>query len=300
MVSETFASGFDRIVSSDASLELVAGDLIFTEGPVWNGKEGYLVWVDIIGDTIYKWVPGQQPTVIMHPSSKANGMTYDQEGRLVVAGWSSRSVWRWEHDGSTVTLASHYQGKKLNTPNDIVVKSDSSIYFTDMAGGLNLPGHQVGDLQRYLEHQGVYRIDPSSGELTLLVDDMEAPNGLCFSPDESLLYVNDTRRRHIRVWDVRADGTIANSRLFAELIGNDLGIPDGMKVDSEGNVYCTGPGGMWVMDPSGNPLGRVKVPEQLANFAWGDDDLRTMYFTSRTSVYRMKLKIPGISVYPKP
>ena len=144
----------------------------------------------------------------------------------------------------------------------------------------------------------MYRIDPSSGELTLLVDDMEAPNGLCFSPDESLLYVNDTRRRHIRVWEVQPDGTIGNGRIFAELVGNDLGIPDGMKVDAEGNVYCTGPGGMWVMDPSGAPLGRVKVPEQLANFAWGDDDLRTMYFTSRTSVYRMKLKIPGISVWP--
>ena len=300
MVTEMFSPGFERIVSERATFELVAGGFIFTEGPVWNGREEYLVWTDIIGDTIWRWVPGEGTSVIMRPSGKADGMTYDHKGRLVVAGWGSRTVWRWEHDGSTVTLASHYQGKKLNTPNDIVVKSDGAIYFTDPSGGLIREGHQGGDLQKYLDYEGVYRLNPEDSTLTLLLDDMVVPNGLCFSPDESLLYINDSRRRHIRVFDVQPDGTISNGRLFAEYTHDDLGGPDGMKVDVEGNVYCTGPGGVWVMDPQGNPLGRVKTPEQCANFAWGGKDLRTMFFTARTSVYRMRLNIPGISVYPAP
>lgn len=298
MVIEKFAPGFEHIVPSDAAMEKIAGGFIFTEGPVWNGREENLVWVDIIGDTIYKWTPGQGQEVLIRPSGHANGTTLDSQGRLLVAGWSERTVWRLEHDGSIVTLASHYQGQKLNTPNDIVVKSDGSIYFTDPSGGLNLVGHQGQDLQKYLDCEGIYRIDPNDLTLTRVIEDFESPNGLCFSPDESLLYVNDTRRRHIRVFEVQSDGTLRNGRLFAELIGDDLGIPDGMKVDVEGNVYCTGPGGVWVMDPQGNPLGRIKVPEDSANFGWGGSDWSSLYITARTSVYRMKLNIPGVPVYP--
>lgn len=298
MVTEAFSPGFDRIVSDQATVELLAGGFIFTEGPVWNGRDGYLVFTDIIGDAIHKWEPGKGISVIISPTGKADGMTYDREGRLVVAGWGNRTVWRVAHDGSVNTLASHYRGEKLNTPNDIVVKSDGSIYFTDPSGGLTNVGMHGEDVQKYLDYEGVYRLDPDDGTMTLLIDDMEGPNGLCFSPNESLLYVNDSRQRLIRVWDVRPDGTLSNGRLFAEVVGDDLGNPDGMKVDMEGNVYCTGPGGVWMIAPSGKPLGRIRTPEQCANFVFGGSDLKTIYFTARTSVYRTRVNIPGIPTYP--
>jgi gluconolactonase len=266
---------------------------------VWNRQDGYLVWTEIIGDTIYKWVPGEGTSVLMRPSGKADGMTHDLEGRLLVAGWSSRTVWRLERDGSTTTLASHYHGTKLNTPNDIVVKSDGFIYFTDPSNGIRNIGMDCEDVQKYIDYEGVYRLNPDNGSLTLLLDDMQNPNGLCFSPDESLLYINDTPRRHIRVFDMQPDGTISNGRLFSELIGDDPGAPDGMKVDVEGNVYCTGPGGVWVIDPRGNPLGRLLTPEHCANMCFGDQDLKTMYFTARSTIYRMRLNIPGIATYPR-
>ena len=299
MVTEAFTPAFRQLVPERATLEKVAGGFIFTEGPVWHGSGEYLVWTDIIGDTIWKWIPGQGTSIFMRPSGKADGMTYDHEGRLVVAGWSSRTVWRLEPDGSTTTLASHYQGKKLNTPNDIVVKSDGSIYFTDPSNGIRNTGMECYDIQKYLDYEAVFRLDLRDSSLTLLLDDMINPNGLCFSPDESLLYVNDTPRRHIRVFDVEPDGTISNGRLFAELIHDDPGGPDGMKVDVAGNLYCTGPGGVWVTDPKGNHLGRILTPEDCANFAFGGNDMKTMYFTARSSVYRMRLNMPGIPVYPR-
>ena len=298
MVTEAFTPDFRRLVPEQASLEKVAGGFIFTEGPVWHSSEEHLVWTDIIGDTIWKWTPGQGTSVLMRPSGKADGMTYDHQGRLVVAGWSSRTVWRLEPDGTTTTLASHYQGKKLNTPNDIVVKSDGSIYFTDPSNGIRNVGMECYDIQKYIDYEAVFRLDLEDNSLTLLLDDMINPNGLCFSPDESLLYINDTARRHIRVFDVEPDGTISNGRLFAELIHGDPGAPDGMKVDVEGNVYCTGPGGVWVTNPKGNHLGRILTPEHCANFAFGGSDMKTMYFTARSTIYRMQLSIPGIPVYP--
>jgi len=298
MDTEMFVPGFKRIVSGDAVLEKMAGGMIFTEGPVWHGIENCLYWTDIIGDTIRKWTPGQGTSIFMQPSGKADGMTLDHEGRLIVAGWSSRTVWRLEKDGSTTTLASHYEGKRLNTPNDIVVKSDGTVYFTDPSNGIRNVGMQGDDIQKYIDYEAVYRLDLEDSSLTLLLDDMINPNGLCFSPDESLLYINDTPRRHIRVFDMQPDGTISNGRLFADLIHDDGGAPDGMKVDVEGNVYCTGPGGVWVTDPQGNHLGRLLTPEHCANFAFGGPDMKTMYFTARSSLYRMRLQIPGISVYP--
>lgn len=294
MVTEAFSQGFDRIISDQAVVELVVGGFIFTEGPVWNASENYLVFTDIIGDTIHQWEPGKGLSVLVSPSGKADGMTYDFEGRLVVAGWGNRTVWRIEHDGAATTLASHYEGLKLNTPNDIIVKSDGAIYFTDPSGGLINVGMHGGDVQKYLEFEGVYRLDPNDGTLTLLIDDMVGPNGLCFSPDESLLYVNDSRESLIKVWDVQPDGTLSNGRLFIQISGDDHGVPDGMKVDAEGNVYSTGPGGVWIMDHDGKPLGRIKTPEDSANFVFGDSDLKTIYFTARTSVYRTRVNIPGI------
>ena len=214
----------------------------------------------------------------------------------MVAGWASRSVWRMDHDGSIVTVASHYQGKKINTPNDIVVKSDGSIYWTDPPMAMYIPGMAGDDLQRYLDFIGVFRLSPDGKTLTPVADDFENPNGLCFSPDESLLYINDTARRHIRVFDVKPDGTLSNGRLFYEARGDEPGNPDGMKVDVEGNVYCTGPAGIHVIDPKGNLLGRIKIPTHTTNMNWGDSDWRTLFITSRSCVYRVRLGIPGVPV----
>ena len=166
MSTEAFTSEFNRIVTEGETLEKIAGGFTFTEGPVWNGRDEYLVWTDIIGDAIYKWVPGQGTSIFMKPSGKADGMTYDHEGRLVVAGWSSRTVWRLEHDGSTTILASHFEGKKLNTPNDIVVKSDGSIYFTDPSNGIRNVGMELDDIQKYIDYEAVFRLNLEDSSLT--------------------------------------------------------------------------------------------------------------------------------------
>ncbi|MGE5618282.1 MAG: SMP-30/gluconolactonase/LRE family protein [Sphingomonadaceae bacterium] len=298
MDADMVSPGFERILPPNSQLDAIATGLYFGEGPVWNAREGALYWTEIGGDRIWKWTPGVGSQVFMNPSGKADGLTLDREGRLIVAGWSSRRVWRVEHDGSTTTLASHYLGVKLNTPNDVVVKSDGSIYWTDSAGGLYVPGFQYDgqDVQRYLDWQGVYRISKDGEDISLLVEDFGIPNGLCFSPDETLMYINDTERYHIRVFDVQSDGTLANGRVFYELVGNEPGHADGMKVDVEGNVYCSGPAGIHVVSPQGKLLGRLRVPGVVTNMAWGDSDWRTMFITTHTTVYRVRLSIPGIPV----
>ena len=290
------APGFERILPRDSELEVIAHDLYFGEGPVWNKRTGELFWVDIIGDTIWKRTPGRERQIVMRPSYKADGMTFDKEGRLLVAGWSWRRVWRMELDGTITTLCSQWDGKKLNTPNDIVVKSDGGIYFTDPSGALfNVQMHGE-DVQRYLDFHGVFRISPS-GETTLVIEDCVYPNGLAFSPDESLLYVNDTRQNLIRVWDVQPDGGVKNPRLFHKLVGPEPGVADGMKVDSEGNVYCTGPAGVHVIAPDGSLLGRIKVPGHSTNMGFGDVDWKGLYITTLSSVFRVRLGVPGIAVW---
>jgi len=193
------------------------------------------------------------------------------------------------------TLCSHYQGKKINGPNDIVVKSDGSIYFTDPSGGLHLVEMYGDDVQRYLDFHGVFRISPT-GEMNLIIEDCNYPNGLAFSPDESLLYVNDTRDFLIRVFDVQADGSVKNGRLFYKAVGTESGMPDGMKCDVEGNVYCTGPGGVHVISPAGKLLGRIRIPGHVTNFAFGDDDWRGLYMTTYTQLLHTRVGIPGVAV----
>jgi gluconolactonase len=293
---DRLAPGLDRIVDPDPPLDRIAHGLIFSEGPVWDQRGRQLFFVDIIGNTIWKWVPGVGRKIVLRPSDHANGMSFDRQGRLVVAGWSKRTIWRFEKDGSIITLASRYQGKKLNTPNDIVVRSDGSIYWTDSVGGLAIPGMVAEDVQRYLDVQGVFRLSPDGQEVRLVIEDCVYPNGLAFSPDESLLYVNDSRLGIIRVFDVRADGSVGPGRLFHKLAGNEPGVADGMKVDIEGNVYCTGPGGVHVIDPNGRGLGRLKISGHSTNMAWGGDDWRFLYVTTYNSVYRTRLKIPGVAV----
>ncbi len=268
-------------------MEKVAGGFEFTEGPVWV-PDGYLLFSDIPASTIYRWTPGSvSAEVFRAPSGRSNGLTLDREGRLLACE-HDRRLSRTEGDGSVVTLAERYEGKRLNSPNDVVVRSDGSIYFTDPPYGL--PRQEEG---RELDFNGVYRLAPD-GALTLLDDGFDRPNGLAFSPDERVLYVNDSRRGHILAFDVRVDGTLSNGRVFAELREpGEQGVPDGMKVDVRGNVFCTGPGGIWVLDAAGEPLGVIGVPEVPANLAWGDDDLKTLYITARTGLYRMRVRTGG-------
>jgi gluconolactonase len=289
------APGFERIAGTDPRLDQIAHGLYFGEGPVWDRRKKRFLWVDIIGDTIYEWTPGVGTKALVHPSSHANGMTFDREGRLNIAGWSQRTIWRIEHDGSFTTIADRYDGKKFNSPNDIVVRSDGSVYWTDSAGGLVIPGMVGEDMQRQLDIQAVFRLTPQS-DVKLTVEDTVYPNGLCFSPDEKILYVNDTRMAHIRAFDVEADGGVRNGRLFHQLSGTEPGVADGMKCDVEGNVYCTGPGGIHVIDPGGRLIGRLRVAGHCTNLAWGDDDWRSLYFTTYHGVHRTRLGIPGVAV----
>jgi len=208
----------------------------------------------------------------------------------------NRRVSRTEADGTVVTLASHYNGKRLNSPNDIVVKSDGRIYFTDPPYGLIIEGEGWEDRQE-LDYCGVFQISPGNGTLTLLIDDFARPNGLTFSPDESLLYIDDSERMHIRVFNVTQDGMITNGRIFAELKGDpEAGRPDGLKVDRVGNVYCTGPGGIWMFDPHGEHLGTISVPRKTTNLAWGDRDWKTLYVTCFDGLYKTRLSTPGIPI----
>ena len=292
---DMLAPGAERIIGKDPALEVIARNIIFGEGPVWDAANRQFFFTDIIGDTIWKWRPRAGLKRVLRPSAKANGLALDRENRLVVAGWGGRTVFRFEKDGSRTTLAARWEGKKLNSPNDIVVKSDGSVWFTDPPGGLLNVGMVAGDLQKYLDVQGVFRISPDGKAMTLVAEDNVYPNGLCFSPDEKLLYVNCSRERLIRVYDVKPGGTLGPARIFHRYLSPERGVPDGMKCDVEGNVYCTGPGGIYVHDPAGKVLARLKTPgHHPTNIAWGDDDWRSLYITMIGSAVRTRLNVAGV------
>jgi gluconolactonase len=286
-----------ELVDRDAEVERLGTGFTFTEGPIWNKEGRFLLFSDMPGDVRRRWDEENGVQEVMRPSNKGNGMTYDREGRLLVCEHSTSSLVRIDPDGTgsgREVLASHYDGKELNSPNDVIEASDGSIYFSDPWYG-RMPVFGV-ERDRELGFQGVYRIPPGGGDLQLLVDDFEQPNGLCFSPDESLLYINDTPRAHIRVFDRQPDGTIANGRMFFENIGSGVieeGIPDGMKCDERGNIYVTGPGGIWVISPEAEQLGVLEVPENTGNLNWGGDDWKELYIPSTTSVYRIRMKVAG-------
>jgi gluconolactonase len=286
---EAASPAFWKLIDKDARLEKVADGFQFTEGPVWN-PAGFLLFSDIPANQIVKSVPGAAPTAFRTPSGNSNGLTYDRAGRLLACEHSNRRVTRQEADGSLTVLASSYDGKKLNSPNDIVVRSDGTIYFTD-------PPYGIREEQKELPFQGVYKISPD-GKLTLLAQDFDRPNGIALSPDEKTLYVDDSARLHIRAFDVAPDGSISHGRILAELKSARQGVPDGMKVDRKGNLYVAGPGGVWVFDKRGKHLGTILMAELPANCGWGDADYRTLYLTARTGLYRIRLKIPGFITYP--
>ena len=267
---------------------LLAGGFRFTEGPVWH-PDGYLLFSDIPADTIYRLVPEGAAEPHVRPSRQSNGLTFDRQGRLLACEHAGRQVSRQAHGGAMETVVDSYDGKRLNSPNDLVVHSSGAIYFTDPPYGIDPdPGEQG--------FNGVYRVDPQ-GVLSLLIADFDRPNGLAFSPDESTLYVDDTRRRHVRAFDVGPDGSLSNDRVFVDMDVEAPGNPDGMKVDVEGNVYVTGGGGLWVVEPSGRRVGIVAFPELPANVAFGGPDNRTIYVTARTSVYRVQGRVAGIKAH---
>ncbi len=281
-----------ELVERGSEVERLATGFTFTEGPLWNPTEGYLLFSDMPGNVRRRFDPGGGVTEVMRPSNKCNGLVYDADGNLLVCEHLTSSLVRERPDGTRETIASHYEGKELNSPNDVIVASDGSILFSDpWYGRMPVFGEER---ERELGFQGVYRIPPGGGELQLLVSDYEQPNGLCFSPDESLLYINDTPKAHIRVYDVAADGSIEHGRMFYEGIGTGVveeGIPDGMKCDERGNIWVTGPGGIWVISAEGEHLGVIEVPENTGNLTWGGPDLRTLYIPSSTSLYGLETKV---------
>lgn len=267
--------------------EHLASGFQFTEGPIWR-PDGSLLFSDIPANRIYRWTPDGGADVWREPTGNANGLTLDRQNRLIACEHTGRRVSRTETDGTVVALADQYESGRLNSPNDVVVKSDGTVYFTD-------PPYGIQPEEREQSCNGVYRILPN-GALELLIDDFDRPNGLAFSPDESILYIDDSPRRHVRAFDVRSDGTLTNSRVFADMGHPQPGSPDGMKIDEAGNLYVTGATGVWVFESDGTHLGVIVTPERPANCAWGDDDRTSLYITARTSLYRVRVKVPGLPV----
>jgi gluconolactonase len=281
---------FHRLFPKDAKLQRIATGFQFTEGPIWFSEAEYLLFSDIPANKIFQVTEDDRVTIFRQPSGNSNGLTRDLQGRLIACEHSNRRVTRTEKDGSITVLADEFQGKKLNSPNDVVVKSDGSIYFTD-------PPYGIAPEEQEQPVQGVYRLSPDGKELSLVVEDFQKPNGLAFSPDEKQLYIDDSECRHIRVFNILADGMLSGDRLFHDLNVSEPGLPDGMKVDVAGHIYCTGATGVWVFDPQGSHLGTILTPELPTNCAWGDKDLKTLYITTGTSIYKIRVSIPGIKVY---
>jgi gluconolactonase len=278
------------ILDPNAKLETIAVGIQQPEGPVWKDGVG-LLFSDIQAAKIYKWESGNSSSVFMEHSDSTNGLAYDLQGRLIAGQMGKRRIVRFEEDGTQTDLASKYQGKRFNSPNDLVVKSDGSIFFTDP--DFNIPG---GPTKKELSFQGIYRIS-LTGNIQLLDGTFDKPNGICFSPDEKKLYVNESPKGEIYVWDVVDDSTIANKKLFAKLSSG--GYADGMKTDPEGNVYCTGPKGVWVYSPDGKYIGLISLPNNYSasNIAWGEADRKTMFITcggQNKPVYKIRPLLTGI------
>ena len=305
----------DAIIPADTHVEKLADDFGFLEGPVWihKGNDQYLLFSDIPANEIKKWTPDGKVSVFLEKSGftgtdasdvgmlnnngkttvtliGSNAITIDKEGRIVFCTHGDHAVVRLEKDGKRTVLASAYDGKRLNSPNDLVIAPDGSIYFTDPPAGLRKGDD---DPKKELPFNGVYRI--ADGKVQLLAKDFARPNGIAFSPDHKYLYINDTAKKVIRRYVLQPDGGILGGETITDMTGDVRpGAPDGMKVDQQGNIYCTGPGGFWIMSPEGKHLATVQPPELPANMAWGDPDGKTLYLTARTGLYRIRLSIPGV------
>jgi gluconolactonase len=292
-----FDSRFNQLIDPQSELKQIASGFDFTEGPIWNPKEMSLIFSDILGNSIFQWTEKSGLKKLRRNSYMANGNAYDLQGRVLTCEHATSRVTRTDfaNGGELEVLATQYQDKQLNSPNDVICKRDEMIYFTDPAAGRTV-GFGVPREQE-LNFQGVYRLNSSDLSLTLLVDDFVKPNGLCFSADEKRLFINDSAYNHIRVFDVKSDGTLENGRLWASLKSVGTGVADGMKIDAAENIYCCGPGGIHIFDANADYLGIILMPEQSANLAWGDDDLHSLYITATTSVYRLRTLKPGFAAF---
>lgn len=291
-IFEVLHPDFEGYILPGTRLFAVAGGFRFLEGPVWDSEEYHLIFSDIMGNALYTYSPAGGVTMFRENSYMANGNTQDLAGNLLTCEHATSRVSKTERKGSYSVVVDRYDGKQLNSPNDIVVRSDGTIFFTDPASGRSA-GFGVPREQE-LPFAGVYRFDPTSGELKLLIDDFEMPNGLCFSPDEKKLFINDTRRQHIRSFDIDEEGNLSHGLIFAELIEDDpVGKADGMKFDASGLLFCTGPGGIQIFNQDALCVGRIFIPEQAANFCWGGQDYQTLYITASKTLYSFHLEKPG-------
>jgi gluconolactonase len=293
MTHMTLRSEFENLIDPYAPVAQVGTGFDFTEGPIWHPLDHFLLFSDMPADVRRRWDARRGVVEVRRPSNKCNGMTYDAGLNLIVCEHATSSLIREHPDGRREVIASHFENQELNSPNDVCVHSSGAIYFSDPWYG-RMPVYGV-ERPRQLGFQGVYRVPPSGGAPKLLVDRylFEQPNGLCFSPDEKWLYVNDTVQALIRVFDVEADGSLSNARVFASNIRSELepGVPDGMKCDQRGNIWVTAPGGVWVFSSSGDLLGKLRVPEMVSNLAWGGADFRTLYLTATHSVYAIPTRV---------
>jgi gluconolactonase len=289
-------SRFASVVGKSVAVEKLATGFLFTEGPLWHARDRYLLFSDMPGDHLRRWSASGGVTTFRKPCNQSNGLAWDRDGRLIACEHAASRLTRTEANGDITVLASTYNGMELNSPNDAVVKSDGAIYFSDPTYGRDEGYGNPRPVQ--LDFRGVYRVAPGGRSLSLLIDDFGQPNGLCFSLDEKQLYVNDTVRQHIRLFEVLADGNLANGRVWAQTTGEGPGAPDGMKIDRAGNIYCCGPGGIHVFAPDATCLGVIRMPEYTANFCFGDDDLSSLYITASTSIYRLRVNTPGAAQYP--
>jgi gluconolactonase len=287
MTEDDYSS--ETFISPDSELEELASNLQFTEGPAWCPIDSSLLFSDIPANRIYQWSAHKKITVFREPSGHSNGLLFDQEEGLLICEHGNRRLARIDANGVYTVLVDQYRESRLNSPNDVVVRSDGMIYFTD-------PPYGIQPSEQELPFQGVFCFNPSNQELTLLIDNFDRPNGLAFSPDEQQLYIADSSvtRRHIRVFDVQTDGGLRNGRIFTSIQSPVPGNPDGMKMDIEGHLYVAAAGGVWIFSPSGVQVGLISTPIQPTNCAWGGSTWRTLFITARPSVYRICLSITGM------
>ena len=293
----------DQVLESTQS-ERLATDFVFTEGPLWH-PDGHWLFVDVRRSLMFRVTPSGELSTFREDTNGANGLTFDLQGRLIMCEGDGRKISRQEPDGSMTTLTETSQGKRLNRPNDLATLSDGSVYFTN-------PGGRIAPADREIDFSGVHRIAPD-GSVTAVTGELDYPNGLAFSPNERTLYVAITRKddgciqekergeecthQFIKAFDVAAEGSLSNERVFANLFSAHDGVPDGMKVDISGRVFCVGSGGIWVVEPTGEIVGVIKGPAVPRNIAFGDADLRTLYTTPGDSVYSVRVKTPGIVAF---
>jgi len=281
------------LVDPAATAEKIAGGCVFTEGPLWSHRDSVLTFSDVRGNAMYRWTEAGGQQDYRKPSQVANGNTYDLNGNLITCEHEGRRLSRTSPDGRVETVVNRYDGKRLNSPNDVVGAANGDLYFTDPPYGLRQPDGTFAPGE--YGFNGVFRL-AADGALSLVVDDFERPNGIVISNDGRQLLIDDTDRHHVRTFDLAADGTVSNGRLFADVThGGTVGRPDGMKLDSQGNLYVTAntAEGVWVYGPDGTLLGFIGTPEPPANCAWGGPGNRTLFITANTSVYRLQMKVSG-------